>query len=237
VAKAKTNTFAGKGSQEMGFAKAESLQIGSIQIRSVPVMIVPTIRFTEAFQDKSYPVGAVIGVGLLRQFLATIDYPFNRLILRPKSAQGRAAFGKSMAAKKAAQVSFALAETHVIISNGEINDREVTFFVDSGMKDDEAFFLLRKETFKYLQIRLPKTRVEDTTAGGSQTRHAQARFRVDKLTLGEVMRRQVIGIYGLMPFKYQELGFMLDGIISHQFLRNYSWTLDFEKRVMYLAKF
>ena len=48
--------------------------------------------------------------------------------------------------------------------------------------------------------------------------------------MGELTQKDVKGEFGARPASsYWERGFIQDGLISHQFLRQYgSWTLDFD---------
>ncbi len=55
----------------------------------------------------------VVGTGFLRQFLATLDYPCNRLVLRPRG---------SSAPEGGAKVPFALAASHLLLARGSLDD-------------------------------------------------------------------------------------------------------------------
>jgi hypothetical protein len=51
--------------------------------------------------------------------------------------------------------------------------------------------------------------------------------------LGTLRQEDLLGEYGSQaPESYWEKGFIQDGLISHQFLKHYAWTIDFTNRVM-----
>ena len=77
-----TGTFAGGKQAEIGFARAASLKIGNVTLKEVPISILPTKRFSGGFAGGKYTIDGIVGTGVLKQFLATIDYPGERLILR-----------------------------------------------------------------------------------------------------------------------------------------------------------
>ena len=62
-------------------------------------------------------------------------------------------------------------------------------------------------------------------------------FPIESLGLGTLIQEDKIGEYSPgSSGSYWGLGFIQDGLISHQFLRNYSWTLDFDEMEMIFAQ-
>ena len=78
--------FGGGVEGKIGFAIGRRLQLGSVTLDPVPVTIMPTQRWSKGFADGKYTIGGVIGTGILKQFLASLDYPAGRLLLRPRQA-------------------------------------------------------------------------------------------------------------------------------------------------------
>jgi hypothetical protein len=65
--------FAAGARGEIGYGRLDLVRVGPLTVRAVPVTIMALER-------------PVIGTGLLRQFLATLDYPGKRFVLRPRSS-------------------------------------------------------------------------------------------------------------------------------------------------------
>ena len=62
---------------------------------------------------------------------------------------------------------------------------------------------------------------------------------IDELALGSLSQEDLLGEYGTVtPDGYwNPAGFIQDGLISHNFLRQYdSWTMDFSEMVYYFAE-
>ena len=75
----------------------------------------------------------------------------------------------------------------------------------------------------------------DATGGGGAW--ASAQFPIEEVGMGALRQSDKTGEYGaLPPESYMRLGFVQDGLISHQFLREYAWTLDFDRMVMVFTK-
>lgn len=65
--------FAAGARGKIDYGRLDSVRVGPLTVRAVPVAIMALER-------------PVIGTGLLRQFLATVDYPGKRFLLRPRSS-------------------------------------------------------------------------------------------------------------------------------------------------------
>lgn len=225
-------TFAGGKQAELGFARADSLKIGEVTLKSVPISILPTQRFSKGFSGGKYTIGGIVGTGVLKQFLSTLDYGEGRLILRRPDEEGRRTMLQA-AGKTIVEVPFVMASTHFMMARGRLNDKDtLTFFVDSGLAS-EAAFTAPSQTLKYAGIPIPETRVQEGIGGGGGGGFATGQFPVKKLGLGPLVQENLKGDYGITPPEsYWRLGFINDGIISHQFLRKYVWTIDFARMKM-----
>ena len=222
-----TGTFAGGKQAEVGFARADSLKIGETVLKAVPVSLLPTQRFSKGFSGGKYTIGGIVGTGVLKQFLSTLDYRSGKLTLRRPDEESRQELTRAASGKSVIEIPFVLAATHFMMARGQLNDKEgLTFFVDSGLAS-EAAFTAPLQTLKYAGIPIPETKVQEGIGGGGGG-FATGQFPIKKLGLGPLVQENLKGDYGATPPQsYWRLGFINDGIISHQFLRKYAWTIDF----------
>lgn len=73
-----------EGAQTAYFTRVGSMRLAGAELDSVPVLVLPDDGLFESVsQEVDRPVLAVVGGTYLRWFLATLDYPGGRLILRP----------------------------------------------------------------------------------------------------------------------------------------------------------
>ncbi|MGA2533089.1 MAG: aspartyl protease family protein [Candidatus Aminicenantales bacterium] len=233
-----TGTFAGGKQAEVGFAELDSLKIGDVTLTSVPISLLPTQRFSKGFAIGKYTVGGIVGTGILKQFLSTLDYPNSRLILRRPDSRGIEELGREMAGKTTVEVPFVLALSHFMIARGRLNDTEpLTFFVDSGLAS-EAALTAPVQTLKYAGIPVPETKIQEgSIGGGGGAGFGTGLFAIRRLGLGPLVQVDKKGEFGSFPpGGYWMLGFIDDGIISHQFLREYAWTIEFSSMKMIFAK-
>ena len=217
-----TGTFAGGAQGSLGYGKLGMMRLGGVTLENVPVAI--------AGLDKP-----VLGTGLLRQFLATIDYPGNRLVLRPPTTAARTALRAELATADAVEVPFALALTHLIVARGSLDgEAPLTLIVDSGLQDEEG-------------ARSPRPRKHSPPPGSPFRRRPRTSARrgpvvslcrsagslIILLAPGPLVQHDLRGFYGVFPDDWkQPAGFPIDGIVSHGFLRSYAWTLDFQAMTM-----
>ena len=130
-----------------------------------------------------------------------------------------------------------MAMTHYMMARGSLDGKDgLNFFVDSGLAS-EAAFAAPIQTLKYAGIPVPETKVEEGIGGGGGGGFATGKFAIARLGLGPLVQESLKGEYGVVPPEsYWRLGFIQDGLISHRFLRQYAWTLDFGTMKMLFAK-
>lgn len=234
VAKA-TGRFGGGMPAELGFGKVDRVTVGSVTIHDVPVMILPAKRFTF---DKKYPLSGIFGTALSRQFLTTLDYRKGRIVLRERSAENAKAFRDELGANLAAEVPFVLDATHLMMARGGLNGKEgLTWFMDSGLAA-EAAFTAPIQTLSYTGIPVPETKMPQDGVGGGGGKWASGSFDIRSLSVGSLTQTGLRGEYGARPpDSYWAQGFIVDGLLSHKFLRKYgSWTMDFDSMTYLFEK-
>jgi hypothetical protein len=207
--------FAAGARGELGYGRVASVRLGELTVSAVPVAVLGLER-------------PVIGTGLLRQFLATLDYPRGQLVLRPRSSSPPGGVA----------VPFALATSHLLIARGALDEREpVTFIVDSGLEDEGgASVALPRATLDLLGIREPPRTEEVGESGAGSLSLRFGRFPLSRVALGTLVQENASGLSGIFPDLWTDLsGIAIHGILSHGFLRRYAWTLDFESMTMTFA--
>jgi hypothetical protein len=219
--------FGGGMVGQFGFGKVDRVTVGAVTIHDVPVMIMPAKRFTF---DKKYPLSGIFGTALTRQFLTTLDYRNQKLILRERTAANAAAIRRAIGGDLAAEIPFVLDATHLMMARGELNGKTgLTWFIDSGLAM-QAAFTGPIQTLKYTGIPVPETKMPEGTVGGGGGKWASGIFDIKSLSLGPLRQTGLKGEYGARPPEsLWAHGYLEDGLLSHNFLRKYSsWTLDFD---------
>ena len=221
-------TFGGGLQQEIGFGKVEKVKIGDVTMRNVPLTILPTKRFSAGFQG--YTIGGIIGTAAMRQFLGSLDYENEQLVLRERSPENSRKLLMEMGDRVAAEIPFVLDQTHLMMARGSINDKEgLTFFIDSGLAS-QNMLTAPIQTLEYLGIPEPDTRVSEESVGGGGGVWASGQFPVERVGLGPLVQNNTTGEFGSRPpGSYWSEFYIQDALLSHQFFRQYaSWTLDFD---------
>jgi hypothetical protein len=218
--------FAGGMEAEVGFAMARTLTLGGVTLHSVPISVLPT----GGMEIGGHRLEGIVGTGVLRQFLATLDYPRDRLVLRPKAAT---AFESHSGSRVLDEVPFYLQSTHFLMAQGSLNGVDgLMFHVDSGLAGSAAFGAPR-QTLEYVGIPVPDVAVHPGNVGGGGGGFTTGTFDIAELGLGGLRQADLLGSFGgLPPQSFMMLGFIEDGLISHNFLRRYALTLDFERMRM-----
>jgi hypothetical protein len=228
--------YAGGKTVEVGYGRADSLTLGDVSLKSIPIKLGPIQRIKI---DDRLVISGILTTGVLQQFLTTIDYPEGRLILRPRTEAGRNDFQNELRQHTASAIPFVLSTTHLMIAKGSINDRDaLNLFIDSGLADSQAALALPKQTLDYLGIPVPSTEVIPDSGGGlAGGGFPVGRFAVKKFGLGTLAQENTAVLYGIFPpALYRDCEFIIDGLLSHNYLKKYKWTIDFSTMTMFFAE-
>lgn len=207
------DTFAAGQQAESQHGRLDTLQLGELTIRNLPVRVLPTRRMSAVAGGRQ--VDGILGTILLYHFLATIDYPNGELVLR----RG----GKWKPAGESLQ--FWLVGDHLMLAWGEVNRSKQLLFVDTGLAGSFAF-TGPKSTLEQAGIPVPAQPNVEGIGGGGRVRASL--FQFDRLALGTAEMTGVTGLLGPFPESLEMgQGFRIGGLISHQFFRRYAVTFDF----------
>lgn len=220
-----TGTFAGGKHAVVRDVLVPTFRIGGVTLHNVESSAIPT-RPIPFFGEKR--VDGIIGTIFLSQFLATIDYPNARLVLRPRSMS--AAFEASLA-PNATAIPFWYVPDHFLLARGSVNAlNDQLFLVDSGMAG--GGFGPSQQTVENANIGLDEIRTGTGVGGGGTVTIIP--FTLDRLCLGTACRANVHGLYTPQGSPLQNFPFRVAGIVSHQFLEHFAWTIDFDAMRMVL---
>ncbi|MBN8943184.1 MAG: retropepsin-like domain-containing protein [Rhizobiales bacterium] len=214
-----------------GMSRVDSIRIGDVTIRHVPVLVAPIRRSAGLRQDRRIVLGGIVGTALLRQFVSTLDFTGGRIVLRERGTAGARDARAALPRGIAAEIPFALDSTHVMLTRGRINGSgDLTFFVDSGQTRgrDNQMMTAPIQTLRHLAI--PEPGPAATQAEVSPGPSAPVSFHINSVHLGPLVQTDVSGEFGARSAEtYWRGGYILDGVICHGFLRKYSsWTIDFD---------
>ena len=222
-------TFSGGQKAEVLNSKVDSLTLGDWTLYNVPVVMLPLRQLSSSFGVKH--LDGCVGTNVLYQFLATLDYPHQQLVLRKKTAKNLKDFEKT--ARGSVAVPIWLAGDHFIIGWGQINSTPpALLFVDTGLAG--AGVKLGGAMLKAADIKLQEDKAYEGAGGGGNLKIVP--YVVPQVSLGEVKEENVAGLYD-GPFPWENsYGFYLAGMVGHDFFRSYAVTFDFDHMRIFMQK-
>jgi hypothetical protein len=210
----------------------DSVTLGQLTVRNVPVNVLPTRQLSKpVFSGKR--VDGIIGTVLLSRFLATLDYPGGRLIVRPNDPKIEARLVKGPNAADSIAVPFWMAGDHYMVAWGTIGkSRPHLLFVDTGLAGGGV--TCSKAMLEEAGISLDEKNASEGIGGGGKVRVVP--FMAPEMTLGAVREQNVRGLFTEAFPLEDRLGFRIGGLVSHGFFRSYALTFDFVAMRLFLKK-
>jgi tetratricopeptide (TPR) repeat protein len=225
-------TFAGGKTAKVVMGKVDSITFDNITIKNVPVNLMPVRQFSAPI-FKETRIDGIIGTVLFYHFLTTLDYVEGELILRNKTTSQLQQFDQEIANLEITEIPFWLTGKHFMVAWGKVNNsKPLLFFVDTGLAG--GGFTCPKSTIEEAGIELLHEHATTGMGGGGEVQIIP--FIVDELSLGDVVEKNIQGIYAGGKTLGEMAGFHIGGIISHAFFRNYALTFDFTKMRLILQK-
>ncbi|GAC1655091.1 MAG: hypothetical protein NVS9B12_06020 [Vulcanimicrobiaceae bacterium] len=213
--------FAGNLTRKIQSANIEKLSVGTVTIHHLQAALIPS-RNLGMFADRK--VDAVVGTIFLARFLSTIDYPKGQLVLRPRTA--------SLTAPDAIAMPFWYVGDHFIFARGSVNSMpEALMLVDSGLAG--GGFMPTDATVAAAHVKTMPADSHTGIGGGGPVEFTP--LWADRLCLGAACLRDVPGMYtpGASPLTL--FPFEVTGAVSHEFLKSYAVTFDFNAMQIILA--
>lgn len=192
------------------------LLLGDAVLTNVPVHVMPTLR---GDQDV-----VLLGTNVFQQFLTTIDAPGERLVLAPRGSTVQPGVS-------ATRIPFFLWGDHYMFARGGFGTRrDLSFFVDSGL----AYVVREDDAAPARQASLYVTRRQSRSWGVDRRRASAPHWYAEEpIHLGDL--RQDRALVATTPTRRTPWrsfgGVRIHALLSQGFLRDYSWTLDFDQHL------
>ena len=119
-----------------------------------------------------------------------------------------------------------MADDHFMMARGSVNNSDtLLFFVDTGLGGNA--FTCPKSALKKLGLSYDVRQKNKAMGGGGYFNMYP--MEIDRLCLGGMCVNNLHGVFGAFPDQLENsFGFTVSGLISHEFFRHCSLTLDFE---------
>lgn len=220
--------FGGGKKKDISHGKISSIQFNNLKIKNIPINIL-SLRHIELAGMK---IDGIMGTIFLSQFLSSIDYKYEELVLRNKLNHTLAKLSEK--AVNSSCVPFFLAGDHFMLAKGSINDSgTLLFFIDTGLAST-AFTCPGSTTKK---MKLPIQKNKKTTGQGGGGEYDIYPFDIEKLCLGNVCVSNLHGNLGPFPAAIEHsFGFKIDGLLSHEFFLGKTLTMDFDRMVLLISE-
>lgn len=203
---------------------AASFSLGDAVLKNVPVVGMPTLTGQQDF--------VILGTNVLQQFHSTLDYPNRMLRLSPRGDKGLTKEHMEVHTTEVVEVPFFMWGDHYMFARGGFGKhRNLNFFIDSGLVAlDSSEGELRQACF----MATPKHYEE----WGVERDRTTAKFFECELPISLGPLEQMNQYFTTTAKTIAENlgGVHIDGLISHAFLKEYVWTLDFDRMCYVFSK-
>ncbi len=208
----KPGVFAGGRSAQVRESVASIVKAGSITLRNMHVGILPSPG--ELY--KNHHIDGTVGTVFLSRFLATIDYPNHRLLLRPRDSNPPGGVA----------VPMWLVGDHFIFAKGSVNAlADQLFIIDSGLAG--GGFAPEEQTIAAAHVRTFPNQASVGMGGGGPVKVIP--IIADSLCLSTACQHDIHGVYATEGSPLRSFAFTIAGAVSHTFLEHYAVTFDFKR--------
>jgi hypothetical protein len=227
----KEKGFASLREVGIGYGGFVDLELGSFILRNVPVYVMEHLAAqSEALSSEfGEELGPIIGTNVFQRFLTTIDGPGKRLVLSPRGDEAAAAAHAARIPSGSTEIPFSLWDDHFMIAKGSLGGNPVNLFFDSGLVAANS-----------AQGQVALLASSSKLAAWGTANPEEKRFAVVSRVLS------VCGMDGGYPtvLTVPEAtwkgmgdwgGMDVDALISWGYLKNFAWTIDFDRRVFVFA--
>lgn len=222
VTQGDVGTFLGGRKAPVERTVVHSVTTGAITLRDVATNVLPSRELRLA---GGRSVDGVLGTPFLSRFLATMDYPNHRLVLRPQGTP-------PIANPNAVSMPMWLVGDHMIFARGSVNAlADCLFSVDSGGAG--VGFMPTAQTVADARITTMADQKREGIGGGGSVEIIPT--LANNVCLGSVCQTNVPGGYTPNGSPLSTFPFAVAGTVSHAFLERYAVTYDFVHMQLTLA--
>ncbi len=219
ITSGKTGIFAGGRTAQVRQAIVPDFGVGPLSLHGLHADIMPS-RELPFFKDLK--IDGVVGTVFLSRFLATIDYPNRRLILRPRTA----------APPSGTVAPMWLVGDHFMFAHGSVNGlMNQLFLVDSGLAG--GGFGPEERTITAAHVKTFPGKAQTGMGGGGQVKFIPV--VADTLCLSTACQNDVSGMYTPDGSPLAIFPFTAAGAVSHSYLKHYAVTFDFSAMKIILS--
>lgn len=194
-------------------------RIGEAVLENVPVVVLASLKGQQDF--------IIFGTNVLQQFFAALDYPNARMILSPRDNAEERKTHSAMLPADRVEIPFYMWSDHYMFARGSMGERRrLSFFIDSGLVSlhPDGNGVVRQAAFTAPKGSFLEWGFEDEKV-------QEGVFESDKaLGLGPLEQTGLLFLTGDNVSWDSFGGVRIDGLLSHAFLQQYAWTLDFSNR-------
>lgn len=208
--------FASGQKAPVSYTILPSIMLGEAVIGDVPAEVMDIRRFAPQ-------ISGFIGTTFLQRFHVLYDFAGQVLRLRPKRLSPFTQF------ENMTTVSFMLFDGHLMLSRAKINQHETIAYIASGMAG--GAFTVPDSTVQQASLTNHDQTLEGISAGGTTS---LMMVQAKQLCLAEFSRQNIEGFAGFFPAELEwRYGFRIGALLSHAFLKQNFWGIDFKKMKMY----
>jgi hypothetical protein len=230
VREAGSGTFAGGKTAAIAQTTLDSVALGAATAYDVTATVIPTRGISPI---PNMRIDGIVGTGLLERFLATLDYPRAELILRSRGASASAAFQTSAREAGATIVPFWLVGDHYVIAKAQVNAAPPGLYLfDSGLAG--GGLVASKQLVDAAGLHLDTANTTQGMGGGGS--FSSVPFVAKTIAVGSAVQHDVAGVYMPDGSPLSIFPFDVQGVVSHDFLKHYAYTVDFDAMKLGLAR-
>jgi len=205
----------GDGKFEIVYGFLKSVEIGNVQIESVPVYI-------REFHSNDEKIDGYIGLSLISKFLTTIDYGEKTFSLIKKDIADE----QNVVENKSLFLPLRLTSSGFL--SGEVQlegvDASLNFIVDTGA----SISVISEEVANTQEIRRFVRNEKMRVVGAAGVTEDVPSFLLPRITFGTNSRESITAIALDLDIINEASGFRQAGILGGNFLKNYRLTFDFK---------
>jgi hypothetical protein len=203
-------------------AMVQRLEIGGLKIERLPAGMLSLRKWSLEVNPQSEPVAGVIGLELLRRFVPTLDYPHQRLELRPAGAPIPADSG-------ATRVAFQLwGEDELTVFGTLAGSRRMALVVQTGVAGCGVG--APAEVFDEIGVKPGMFSRLAKGAGQWLQGRPWSAVVVPAVTVGPIVRDKVAGWSGALDAsELWRHGVRRDALLSSDFFRDSRLTIDWRE--------